>query len=122
MAVEIHTRIPGNYMFEGLVSKNADLNSQEITITHTSAVYTLAQLPKNAELVKLKFNFPEAFNGSLQLGNASDAEAYIADDDFPKSGADVILINKLLAASADIKLTVSGNTTGEGWFKLLWEV
>jgi len=122
MAVEIHTRVPGNYMFEGLVSKNADLNSQEITITHTSAVYTLAQLSENAELVKLKFNFPEAFNGSLQLGNAADAEAYIADDDFPKSGADVILINKLLAASADIKLTVSGNTTGEGWFKLLWEV
>lgn len=120
--VPITYKTPGNYGFDGLVCKNADLNSQEITIDDTAATYTLRTLAAHSEIVKLKYHITEEFNGALKLGNADNAEAYIADAAFPKSGSDVIQLNVLLAAAADIKLAVSGCTQGAGWFKLVWEV
>lgn len=112
----------GGTKIDQLTSKRADLNSQEITIDDTATAHVMAHLKAHDEVVKLKYIITEEFNGALKLGNADDAEAYIADAIFPKSGSGVLVINKILTAAADIKLTVSGCTTGAGWFKLIWEV
>jgi hypothetical protein len=112
----------GAVKFDSVRCKKADLNSQALTFDHTTATHIIVTLPANAELVKLKYNFSETFNGALKLGNATDDDAYIEDASFPKSGAGVILLNMLLTAEKAIKLKVSGCTTGEGMIKLLWEV
>lgn len=112
----------GAHKADQLVSKRADINSQEMTIDDTATAHVFVSLPPKAELVKLKYAITEEFDGALKLGNTGNAEAYIADAVFPKTGSDVIILNQLLAAAADIKLTVSGCSQGAGWFKLTWEV
>lgn len=118
----ITARIPGNYQWDGVVCKNADLNSVEKTIDDTAATYTLTTLAAGAEVWKLKYIITENFNGTLKLGNGDDDEAYIANADFPKTGSGVVIVGVLLTAAAVVKLTVSGCTQGAGWFKLVWEV
>ena len=113
---------PGVQRFDGLKCEKAELNSKGFSIDKTTATYTFAELKENDELVKLKYNISATFNGTVELGNASDPAAYIADAIFPKSGADVLLLHKLLTADASIILTVSGNTTGAGIFKLEWSL
>jgi hypothetical protein len=112
----------GACKFDSMRCKKADINSQELDFDESADAYSLITLPPKAEVVKLKYDFSEAFNGSLKLGNASDDEAYIANADFPKSGSGIVMVNKLLTAQAAIILTVAGCTTGLGWAKLVWEV
>lgn len=113
----------GGVKIDNLVGKSVDINSQELTIDETAGSHVFVNLSQKAELVKLKYVITEEFDGALKLGNADTDDAYIADASFPKAaGTDVILLNTILAAAADITLTVSGCTTGAGWFKLVWEV
>lgn len=123
MAVHIDSRLVGRFGFDGISCKNADLNSQEIEIGSTPATYTLASLKKGDELVKIKYIMSAPFNGTLKLGNGSSADAYVKTGSFPKSGAGVIMIGKMITEDTDIKLEVgSGTTTGAGWFKVVWDV
>lgn len=112
----------GGHKADQFTSKRADINSQEAVIDKTTATYTLQSLPPNAVVARLRYNITEDFDGALKLGNADDAEAYIADLIFPKTGAGIVVIGTVLTAAADIKLDVSGCSAGAGTFKLTWEI
>ncbi len=122
MGLEIHARVPGNYMFDGLKSQYAEFNTFKLEFDKTAGTYTIGALPYNCILEQIIVKNSEAFDGALKVGKSGALEEYVPDAAFPKTTAtpNPILIGKFVEAQTAVLLTISGCTTGAGIIWLIW--
>lgn len=99
-------------------------NQAKLMFDETAGSFVVGNIPENAVLEAAIVSITEAFDGTLALGNASDADAYIVDGDFPKTVGmhDPIILNIPLAAATAVKLAVGTGTTGAGTIWILWRL
>ena len=97
-------------------------NQATLVFDETTGSYTIGTVPGNSLLEYAIISNSEAFDSTLTLGNASDADAYIVDGDFPKTVGmhDPIALNIPITTATAIKLAVGANTTGAGTIWILW--
>ena len=98
-------------------------NQAKLIFDDTPGSFKIGTVPGNSVLEYVIVNIETGFDDTLTLGNASDADAYIVNDDFPKTAGmhDPIIMNIPFAAATDIKLAVGASTTaGAGTVWLLW--
>ena len=97
-------------------------NQAKLVFDETTGSYTIGTVPGNSLLEYAIISNSEAFDSTLTLGNASDADAYIVDGDFPKTVGmhDPIALNIPITTATAIKLAVGANTTGAGTIWILW--
>ena len=116
-------RIWGPTKADNLMADKLYANQAKLVFDDTPGSFKIGTVPGNSVLEYVIVNIETGFNDALTLGNASDADAYIVDDDFPKTAGmhDPIIMNIPFAAATDIKLAVGASTTaGAGTIWLLW--
>lgn len=97
-------------------------NQTRIDFSKTEGIRKIMTLPKFSVLEKVIVNITEAFDSTLTLGNASDPDAYIVNDDFPKTVGmhDPIILDIPISTATGVRMAVGANTTGAGTIWLLW--
>jgi len=108
---------------DNLLATKLYANQAKLIFDETAGSYVIGTVPGNSVLEYAVVNIATGFNDTLTLGNASDADAYIADADFPKTAGmhDLIALNIPFATATAIKLAVGASTTaGAGTVWLLW--
>jgi hypothetical protein len=107
---------------DNLMATKLYANQAKLVFDKTAGSYVIGTVPGNSVLEYVLVSITADFDSTLSLGNASDADAYIADADFPKTAGmhDPIFLNIPFAAATAIKLAVGSNTTGAGTIWLLW--
>lgn len=116
-------RIWGPTKADNLMADKLYANQAKLIFDEAAGSYVIGTVPGNSILEYVVVNIDTGFNDTLTLGNASNADAYIADADFPKTAGmhDPIALNIPFAAATDIKLAVGASTTeGAGTVWLLW--
>jgi hypothetical protein len=98
-------------------------NQAKLVFDDTPGSFKIGTVPGNSILEYAVVNIATGFNDTLTLGDASDPDAYIENDDFPKTAGmhDPIALNIPFATATAIKLAVGASTTaGAGTIWLLW--
>ena len=116
-------RIWGPSKADNLMADKLYANQAKLVFDDTPGSFKIGTVPGNSVLEYVIVNIETGFDDTLTLGNASDADAYIVDGDFPKTAGmhDPIIMNIPFAAATDIKLAVGASTTaGAGTIWLLW--
>ena len=116
-------RIWGPVKADNLMADKLYANQAKLVFDDTPGSFKIGTVPGNSVLEYAVVNIATGFNDTLTLGNASDADAYIADADFLKTAGmhDPIALNIPFAAATAIKLEVGASTTaGAGTIWLLW--
>jgi hypothetical protein len=112
--------LPGVHNF--MVMDKLYANQVRLDFIKTEGEHKIITIPQFSILEQIIVNITENFDSTVALGNASDADAYVADADFPKTVGihDPIPLNIPIAASTQIKLAVGANTIGAGTIWILW--
>ena len=108
---------------DNLLATKLYANQAKLIFDKTAGSYVIGTVPGNSILEYVIVSIATGFNDTLTLGNASDPDAYIANDDFPKTAGmhDPIALNIPFATATAIKLAVGASTTaGAGTIWLLW--
>ena len=116
-------RIWGPVKADNLMADKLYANQAKLVFDDTPGSFKIGTVPGNSVLEYAVVNIATGFDDTLTLGNASDADAYIADADFPKTAGmhDPIALNIPFAAATAIKLAVGTSTAaGAGTIWLLW--
>jgi len=116
-------RIWGPVKADNLMADKLYANQAKLIFDKTAGSYVIGTVPGNSVLEYAVVNIATGFNDTLTLGDASDPDAYIENDDFPKTAGmhDPIALNIPIAAATAIKLAVGASTTaGAGTIWLLW--
>lgn len=116
-------RIWGPVKADNLMADKLYANQAKLVFDDTPGSFKIGIVPGNSVLEYVIVSIATGFDDTLTLGNASDADAYIADADFPKTAGmhDPIALNIPFAAATAIKLAVGASTTaGAGTIWLLW--
>jgi len=108
---------------DNLMADKLYANQAKLVFDDTPGSFKIGTVPGNSILEYVIVSIATGFDDTLTLGNASDPDAYIANDDFPKTAGmhDPIALNIPFAAATAIKLAVGASTTaGAGTIWLLW--
>ncbi|MFA5409166.1 MAG: hypothetical protein WC343_10400 [Bacilli bacterium] len=107
---------------ENLMVTKLYANQAKLIFDKTAGSYVIGTVPGNSILEYVVVNIDTGFDDTLTLGNASDADAYIADADFPKTAGmhDPIILNIPISTATGVRMAVGANTTGAGTIWLLW--
>ena len=107
---------------ENLMVTKLYANQAKLIFDKTAGSYVIGTVPGNSVLEYAVVNIATGFDDTLTLGNASDADAYIADADFPKTAGmhDPIILNIPISTATGVRMAVGANTTGAGTIWLLW--
>jgi len=116
-------RIWGPVKADNLMADKLYANQAKLVFDDTPGSFKIGTVPGNSILEYAVVNIATGFNDTLTLGDASDPDAYIENDDFPKTAGmhDPIALNIPFATATAIKLAVGASTTaGAGTIWLLW--
>ena len=116
-------RIWGPSKADNLMADKLYANQAKLIFDETAGSYVIGTVPGNSVLEYVIVSIATGFDDTLTLGNASDPDAYIANDDFPKTAGmhDPLVLNIPFATATAIKLAVGASTTaGAGTIWLLW--
>lgn len=116
-------RIWGPSKADNLMADKLYANQAKLVFDDTPGSFKIGTVPGNSILEYAVVNIATGFNDTLTLGDASDPDAYIENDDFPKTAGmhDPIALNIPFATATAIKLAVGASTTaGAGTIWLLW--
>ncbi len=99
-------------------------NQAKLAFDDTPGSYVVGTAPANSVLEYAVVKITTNFNSTLDLGNASNASAYIANASFTKTaGMAKYDINVPFATATAIKLAVgAATTTGAGTIWLVWRL
>lgn len=126
---KIDSYIPGAYGLSGvqslLVEEALYANQARLDFIKTAHTYKIIKLPKESmlEMVLVKVDTEFAGPGTLELGDGSTDDAYIKDEDFPKTVglSNPLMIGAPIDANTTVQLKVgSGFTAGAGKLWLFW--
>jgi len=116
-------RIWGPSKADNMMADKLYANQVKLIFDETAGSYVIGTVPGNSVLEYVIVSIATGFDDTLTLGNASDPDAYIANDDFPKTAGmhDPLVLNIPFATATAIKLAVGASTTaGAGTIWLLW--
>ena len=116
-------RIWGPVKADNLMADKLYANQAKLVFDDTPGSFKIGTVPGNSVLEYVIVSIATGFDDTLTLGNASDPDAYIANDDFPKTAGmhDPLVLNIPFATATAIKLAVGASTTaGAGTVWLLW--
>ena len=109
---------------DGVMAKSDFSNQMRFTVNHTAGTYTIGTLPANSILEQVILRVSEAFDCTLDLGNAGGASAYVPNATFVKTiiaTPSPLVIGDFIATDTDLKLVIgAGGTTGAGVLWVIW--
>jgi len=84
-------RIWGPSKADNMMADKLYANQAKLIFDETAGSYVIGTVPGNSVLEYVIVSIATGFDDTLTLGNASDPDAYIANDDFPRRQACMIL-------------------------------